>query len=152
MTSVELTQSYLDRIAALDDKVGAFLHVDREGALTQAAEVDAKRAKKGPLGRLAGLPIAVKDIFCERGQTTTCASRILENFRAPYDATVITKLREAGAVLVGRTNMDEFAMGGSTENSAFKKAGNPWDLTRSPGGSSGGSAAAVSAARTSRSG
>lgn len=145
ITSVELTQAYLDRIAALDDKVGAFLNVDREGALAQAAEVDAKRAKKTPLGRLAGLPVAVKDIFCERGQKTTCASRILESFRAPYDATVITKLRGAGAVLVGRTNMDEFAMGGSTENSAFKKTGNPWDLTRSPGGSSGGSAAAVSA-------
>jgi aspartyl-tRNA(Asn)/glutamyl-tRNA(Gln) amidotransferase subunit A len=144
-TSVALTQAYLDRIAVLDSKVGAFLHVDREGALAQAAQIDAKRAKNEPLGRLAGLPIAVKDIFCERGQTTTCASRILENFRAPYDATVITKLREAGAVLFGRTNMDEFAMGGSTENSAYKKTGNPWDLTRSPGGSSGGSAAAVSA-------
>jgi aspartyl-tRNA(Asn)/glutamyl-tRNA(Gln) amidotransferase subunit A len=144
-TSVALTQAYLDRIAALDSKVGAFLHIDSDGALKQAADVDAKRAKKESLGLLAGLPVAVKDIFCERGQTTTCASRMLENFRAPYDATVITKLRQAGAVLVGRTNMDEFAMGGSTENSAFKKTGNPWDLTRSPGGSSGGSAAAVSA-------
>ncbi len=148
VTSVELTKVCLDRIDAFDGKVGAFLSVDKERALAQAVEVDAWRAAKQPVGRLAGLPIAVKDIFCERGLTTTCASRMLENFRAPYDATVISKLREAGAVLVGRTNMDEFAMGGSTENSAFKKTANPWDLERSPGGSSGGSAAAVAAGMT----
>jgi aspartyl-tRNA(Asn)/glutamyl-tRNA(Gln) amidotransferase subunit A len=145
VTSVELTEASLDRIAAVDGKIGAFLRVDRERALKQAAGVDAKRAAKQPVGRLAGLPIAVKDIFCEQGQTTTCASRMLEKFRPPYNATVIAKLREAGAVLVGRTNMDEFAMGGSTENSAFQKTRNPWDLERSPGGSSGGSAAAVAA-------
>ncbi len=148
ISSVELTQACFDRIDSLDGNVGAFLSVEKERALAQAAEVDAQRAAKQPVGRLAGLPIAVKDIFCERGLTTTCASRMLENFRAPYDATVISKLREAGAVLVGRTNMDEFAMGGSTENSAFKKTTNPWDLERSPGGSSGGSAAAVAAGMT----
>jgi aspartyl-tRNA(Asn)/glutamyl-tRNA(Gln) amidotransferase subunit A len=145
LTSVELTEACLDRIAAVDGRVGAFLRVDRDGALKQAAEVDVWRASKKPVGRLAGLPIAVKDILCERGQLTTCASRMLENFAPPFDATVITKLRDAGAVLVGRTNMDEFAMGGSTENSAFQKTRNPWDLERSPGGSSGGSAAAVAA-------
>ena len=145
VTSLELTKAYLDRVEAVDSRVGAFLRVDSGRALAMAAEVDAKRVKRQPVGRLAGLPIAVKDVLCERGQVTTCASRMLENFRPPYDATVIAKLREAGAVLIGRTNMDEFAMGGSTENSAFKKTRNPWDLERSPGGSSGGSAAAVSA-------
>ena len=148
VTSVELTKASLDRIKAVDGKVGAFLSVSEDRALAQAAEADSRRAAKQPVGRLAGLPIAIKDIFCERGQTTTCASRMLEKFQAPYDATVIAKLREAGAVIVGRTNMDEFAMGGSTENSAFRKTGNPWDLERSPGGSSGGSAAAVAAGMT----
>jgi aspartyl-tRNA(Asn)/glutamyl-tRNA(Gln) amidotransferase subunit A len=143
ITSVELTQAYLDRISAVDSRVGAFLRVDAEGALRKAAELDAKRANRQVMGRLAGLPIAVKDILCERGQITTCASRMLENLRPPYDATVISKLRAADAVLIGRTNMDEFAMGGSTENSAFQVTRNPWNLERSPGGSSGGSAAAV---------
>src|SRR5207247_2119591 len=128
--SVELTKACLDRIAAVDSKVGAFLRVDRDRALEQAGQVDARRAAKQPVGRLAGLPIAVKDILCERGQTTTCASRMLENFRPPYDATVIAKLRAADAVLIGRTNLDEFAMGGSTESSAFQKTRNPWDLDR----------------------
>ncbi len=145
VTSVELTQAYLDRIQSVDGQVGALLYVDAEGALNRAAEVDERRAKKQPVGRLAGLPIAVKDILCERGQKTTCASGMLENFRPPYDATVIAKLREADAVVLGRTNLDEFAMGGSTENSAFRVTRNPWDLERSPGGSSGGSAAAVAA-------
>lgn len=145
VSSVELTQAHLERIQAVDDRVGAFLRVDADRALEQAAEVDEKRAKGQSIGLLAGLPIAVKDILCDRGQTTTCASRILENFRPPYDATVIAKLRAADAVLIGRTNLDEFAMGGSTENSAFQITRNPWDLERSPGGSSGGSAAAVAA-------
>jgi aspartyl-tRNA(Asn)/glutamyl-tRNA(Gln) amidotransferase subunit A len=145
VTSRELTQAYLDRIASVDGRVGAFLRVDADRALQIASDIDARRATGGKVGRLAGLPIAVKDILCERGQTTTCASRMLENFRPPYDATVIAKLHAADGVLIGRTNMDEFAMGGSTENSVFQVTRNPWDLERSPGGSSGGSAAAVAA-------
>ncbi len=145
ITSVELARAYLDRIAAADDKVGAFLHVDADRALAQAAHVDAKRANRQAVGRLAGLPVAVKDNLCERGQLTTCASRMLANFRSPYDATVVAKLRAADAVIIGRTNMDEFAMGGSTETSAFQVTRNPWDLERTPGGSSGGSAASVAA-------
>ncbi|MCI0334719.1 MAG: Asp-tRNA(Asn)/Glu-tRNA(Gln) amidotransferase subunit GatA [Planctomycetes bacterium] len=145
ITAVELTRDYLDHIASIDNRVGAFLRVDADVALTQAAEIDARRSKGQPVGRLAGLPVAVKDNLCERGQLTTCASRILANFRAPYDATVIAKLRAADAVLIGRTNLDEFAMGGSTETSAFQLTRNPWDLERTPGGSSGGSAASVAA-------
>lgn len=145
ITSVELTTAYLDRIKGVDGRVGAFLRVDADRALEQAAEIDARRAKKQAIGPLGGLPIAVKDILCERGQVTTCASRMLAEFRPPYDATVVSKLRAADAVLIGRTNMDEFAMGGSTENSAFQLTRNPWDLERAPGGSSGGSAACVAA-------
>jgi aspartyl-tRNA(Asn)/glutamyl-tRNA(Gln) amidotransferase subunit A len=145
VSSVELTQGYLDRITSTDNRIGAFLRIDAGGALKQAADIDARRAKKQTVGRLAGLPIAVKDNLCERGQLTTCASRILANFRAPYDATVIAKLRAADAVLIGRTNLDEFAMGGSTESSAFQPSRNPWDVQRTPGGSSGGSAACVAA-------
>jgi len=144
-TAVALTQAYLDRIASTDNRIGAFLRIDADDALKQAADIDARRAKKQAIGHLAGLPVAVKDNLCERGQLTTCASRILANFRAPYDATVITKLRAAGAVLIGRTNLDEFAMGGSTESSAFQPTRNPWDVERAPGGSSGGSAASVAA-------
>jgi aspartyl-tRNA(Asn)/glutamyl-tRNA(Gln) amidotransferase subunit A len=143
ITSVALTQAYLDRIAATDEHIGAFLRYDAETALRQAAAIDARLGNKLPLGPLAGLPVAVKDNLCERGQITSCASRILENFRSPYDATVIAKLRAADAVLIGRTNLDEFAMGGSTESSAFQLTRNPWDTERTPGGSSGGSAAAV---------
>jgi aspartyl-tRNA(Asn)/glutamyl-tRNA(Gln) amidotransferase subunit A len=145
ISSVELTNAYLDRIAAVDERVGAFLRVDADGALRSAAEIDARRAKKQAVGRVAGLPVAVKDNLCERGALATCASRMLANFRPPYDATVVTRLRAADAVFIGRTNMDEFAMGGSTENSAFQATRNPWDLERTPGGSSGGSAAAVAA-------
>jgi aspartyl-tRNA(Asn)/glutamyl-tRNA(Gln) amidotransferase subunit A len=145
VTSVELTRAYLDRIRQIDDRVGAFLRYDAERALARAVEIDARRAKRQAVGRLAGLPVAVKDIFCERGEQTTCASKILSTFRPPYDSTVVAKLRDADAVLIGRTNMDEFAMGGSTENSAFQLTRNPWDLERTPGGSSGGSAACVAA-------
>jgi aspartyl-tRNA(Asn)/glutamyl-tRNA(Gln) amidotransferase subunit A len=145
VTSVEITRAYLDRIEAHDKRVGAFLRVDGDRALKQAADVDQKRNAGQPLGALAGLPVAVKDVLCDRETICSCASRMLEQFRPPYDATVVAKLKAADAVLIGRTNMDEFAMGGSTENSAFKLTRNPWDATRTPGGSSGGSAAAVAA-------
>lgn len=145
ITSVELTQTYLDRIEKLDGKVKAFLRVDPTTALAQAEQIDGRRKSGKPLGILAGLPVAVKDVLCTQGVPTTCGSRILENFRPPYDATAIAKLKAADAVLIGRTNMDEFAMGGSNENSAFFPAHNPWDLSRVPGGSSGGSAACVAA-------
>lgn len=144
-TSVEITRAYLDQIEQHDATVGAFLRVDRDGALAQAEAIDARRKLKEPLGKLAGLPVAVKDVLCANGEITTCGSRMLEHFRPPYDATVVAKLRHADAVLIGRTNMDEFAMGGSTENSAFQRTTNPWDPTCIPGGSSGGAAACVAA-------
>ncbi len=145
LSSVAVTEAFLRRIEALDGQVGAFLHVDRQAALAQAEQIDARRRLGQPVGRLAGLPVAIKDVLCVQGEPTTCASRMLAEFRPPYDATVVARLRAADAVLVGKTNMDEFAMGGSTENSAFRVTRNPWDLGRVPGGSSGGAAACVAA-------
>lgn len=143
ITSIELTTACLDRIEAINPRINAFLHVDREGALTTAAEVDAKRAAGEDLHPLAGVPIALKDNMVTRGMPTTCASKILGGWRPPYDATVVKKIHAAGLPIVGKTNMDEFAMGSSTEHSAFGPTLNPWDVERIPGGSGGGSAAAV---------
>jgi aspartyl-tRNA(Asn)/glutamyl-tRNA(Gln) amidotransferase subunit A len=140
-SAVEVATAHLDRIEAVDARVHAFLHVDREGALRAAAEVD-RSEKSGPL---AGVPIAIKDVIATKGVPTTAASRILEGWKPPYDATIVERLRGAGTVMLGKTNMDEFAMGSSTEYSAFGPTNNPWDLGRIPGGSGGGSAAAVAA-------
>ena len=144
ISSVELTRAVLDRISAVEDSVNAFLTVSENTALEQARAADEKIAR-GHCEPLTGIPLAVKDVICTRGVETTCASKILENFIPPYSATVIQKLQRRGAVILGKTNMDEFAMGSSTENSGFKNTRNPWDLARVPGGSSGGSAAAVAA-------
>jgi aspartyl-tRNA(Asn)/glutamyl-tRNA(Gln) amidotransferase subunit A len=146
VSAVEVTRAHLDRIAAVDGRVHAFLHVDAEGALVQAARVDATVADEGhPSGPLAGVPLALKDVLVQEGVPTTVGSRILEGWRPPYDATVTRRLKAAGVVLLGKTNMDEFAMGSSTEHSAYGPTHNPWDLDRIPGGSGGGSAAAVAA-------
>jgi aspartyl-tRNA(Asn)/glutamyl-tRNA(Gln) amidotransferase subunit A len=145
LSAEKATGHALERIGALDGELHAFLHVARESALEQARAVDRKRARGDALGSLSGVPIAIKDAICTRGIPSTAGSKILERYVPPYDATVIARLRAADAVIVGKTNMDEFAMGSSNENSAFGPAKNPWDTARAPGGSSGGSAVAVSA-------
>lgn len=143
VTSVELIEAYFERIEAVDDKVKAYISLDKEGALKKAEEIDAKLEKGEELSRLAGIPIGIKDNICTKGLKTTCASRMLEDFVPPYSATVVEKLEDAGAIIIGKLNMDELAMGASTENSYFFPSHNPWNLERGPGGSSGGSAAAV---------
>ena len=145
VSSVEITQAHLDRIAAVDGDVHAFLHVDAAGALAAAADVDAKRSAGETQSALAGVPLGLKDILASKGQPTTCGSKILENWIPPYDATVVSKLRQAGIPILGKTNMDEFAMGSSTEHSAYGPTHNPWALDRIPGGSGGGSAACLAA-------
>jgi aspartyl-tRNA(Asn)/glutamyl-tRNA(Gln) amidotransferase subunit A len=139
VSAVEVAQAHLDRVAAVDDRVHAFLHVDGEGALAQARRVDAGEVS----GPLAGVPLALKDVIVARGMPATAGSRILEGWHPPYDATLVERMRDAGIVVLGKTNMDEFAMGSSTEHSAYGPTHNPWDLSRTPGGSGGGSSAAV---------
>jgi len=145
LSAVDVTRAHLDRIAAVDERVHAFLHVDNEGALAAAARVDAARAAGEPLGPLAGVPVAVKDVVTTRGLPSTAGSKILEGWRPPYDATIVARMKDVGMVVLGKTNMDEFAMGSSTEYSAYGPTYNPWDLTRIPGGSGGGSSAAIAA-------
>ena len=145
VSSEEVTRAHLERIEAVDDRVHAFLHVMPEDALAAAREIDVRRASGEPLGPLAGVPLALKDVLAMTGVPTTCGSRILEGWRPPYDATVVQRLRDADVVILGKTNMDEFAMGSSTEHSAYGPTRNPWDLERIPGGSGGGSAAALAA-------
>lgn len=145
MTSVQAVQSFYERIDKLEPIVGAYLSLCRDYAFRRAEQVDAKIAQGEPVGALAGVPVAIKDNMCTTFGATTCGSKILENFHAPYDAHVVKRLQAADAVIIGKTNMDEFAMGSSTENSGLRRTVNPWDATRVPGGSSGGSAAAVAA-------
>jgi aspartyl-tRNA(Asn)/glutamyl-tRNA(Gln) amidotransferase subunit A len=145
VSSVEVARAHLDRIATVDGELNAFLHVNTDGALAAAAAVDKRRADGEDLGPLAGVPLALKDVFTTADMPTTCGSKILEGWRPPYDATLTAKLRGAGIVILGKTNMDEFAMGSSTENSAYGPVHNPWDLTRIPGGSGGGSSASLAA-------
>lgn len=144
VSSVEATREVFSRIDAVEDKVRSFVTITRDEAMRQAEEAD-KRIASGDIRPLTGIPIAVKDIFCTKGIRTTCSSKILENFIPPYDSTVVAKLKEEGAIILGKTNMDEFAMGSSTETSYFGITRNPWDLDRVPGGSSGGSASSVAA-------
>jgi aspartyl-tRNA(Asn)/glutamyl-tRNA(Gln) amidotransferase subunit A len=145
LTAVAITSHFLNRIEQYDPQIKAFLAVFKESALKQAQELDARKAKGEPLGKLAGIPIAIKDNMHVFGEISTCGSKFLTNYKAPFESTVVRLLKEAGAVIIGKTNMDEFAMGSSTENSALQLTYNPWNLKCTPGGSSGGSAAAVAA-------
>lgn len=145
LSSVDVTRHFLGQIEAQDDTIGAFLFVNPEASLEQAKAIDAKRAAGQPVGLLGGLPVAIKDVLCMRDTPTTCGSRMLDGFRPPYDSTVVERLKAADAIIIGKTNMDEFAMGSSTENSAYKLTRNPWNTSHAPGGSSGGSAACVAA-------
>src|SRR3990167_2630655 len=144
ISAVELAQQHLDRIDIRDGELHAFLHVDKDGALVAAKASDERRAEGKSLGPLDGIPISIKDVIVTKGMPTTAASKMLENYESPYDATVVVKLKAAGAVILGKTNCDAWAHGSSTENSAYGPTKNPWDTSRVPGGSSGGSAAAVS--------
>ena len=143
VSAEEVTRAHFDRIERVDDRVHAFLHLTTEAAIESARVVDHKRAAGEKLGPLAGVPLALKDVLTMRGVPTTCGSRILEGWRPPYDSAVVERLRAADIVILGKTNMDEFAMGSSTEHSAYGPTHNPWDLERIPGGSGGGSAAAL---------
>ncbi|MCL5774132.1 MAG: amidase family protein, partial [Firmicutes bacterium] len=145
ISSVELTKSVFERISKVEGKVSSYLSLMEKNALQDAAEADKRLAKNDNITFFTGIPVAVKDNICVKGVPTTCGSKILENFKPPYEAAVVGKLRASGAVITGKTNMDEFAMGSSTENSAFFITRNPWDIERVPGGSSGGSAAATAA-------
>ena len=145
VSAEEVTRAHLDRIDAVDERVHAFLQITGDAALEAARAVDRKRSEGIPLGPLAGVPIAVKDVLTMRGVPTTCGSRVLEGWRPPYDSAVVERLRAADMIMLGKTNMDEFAMGSSTEHSAYGPTHNPWDLDRIPGGSGGGSAAALAA-------
>ena len=145
VSCVEVTRACLDAIRLRDESIHAFLHVDDDDAIRQATAIDQKRTAGHPMGILAGIPVAIKDVLCTKGQPTTCGSRMLKKYIPPYDAHAISQLRSADAVLIGKTNMDEFAMGSSGENSAYGPTRNPWDTDRIPGGSSSGSAAAVAA-------
>ena len=146
VSSLEIVRQLLDRAERLKH-LNVFVNLDPDRILDQARTLDARRQGGEMVGQLAGIPVAIKDVLCVEDELTTCGSRMLRDFRPPYDATVISKLRAAGAILFGKTNMDEFAMGSSTENSAYGPTLNPWDVTRVPGGSSGGSAAAIAAKR-----
>lgn len=145
LTAEQITAASFESIARSEPRLHAFTHLAEESAMDAARQVDQRRARGEPLGPLAGIPVAIKDVLCTRDMPTTCGSRMLRDFRPPYDSTIVTKLREADAILVGKTNMDEFAMGASTETSYFGITRNPWDLDRTPGGSSGGAAAVVAA-------